>query len=125
MPLISLMYGSFLVLLFAMLSLNVSRVRGTFQVWAGDGGHEPLRKAIRVQGNMSEYVAVALLMLALCELCRGSSLVLHVFGGGFLLARLLQAGALLNIKGVSIAGGLLTYLTLSGLAGYGLVLRFM
>jgi uncharacterized protein len=125
MPFISLMYGSFLLLLFTVLSINVSRVRGTFQVWSGDGGHEPLRRAIRVQGNMSEYVGITLLSLALCELCGGRSFALHILGGGFLLARLLQVGALFDIKGVSVVGSALTYLTLLGLAGYGLLLRFM
>ena len=38
------------------LGVNVSRLRGKFNVFRGDGGHAELQGAIRAHGNSVEHV---------------------------------------------------------------------
>jgi hypothetical protein len=120
---ITALYGALNALLTVGLSMNVSRLRGKYQVFRGDGGHAELQSAIRAPGNNVEHVPLALLLLLIAELCGGSSVALHVFGGALLFARLAHSYGLMRASRVQVVGALLTLLVQVGLAGYALWLR--
>ncbi|MDY7225569.1 MAPEG family protein [Hyalangium rubrum] len=121
---VTALYGAFSALILVALGINVSRVRGKYKTFRGDGGHVELQGAIRAHGNATEHVPLMLILLLVAELCGGSSTVLHIFGGAVVVARLLHAGGLMgSIQAAQISGALGTYLIEAGLAIYALVLR--
>ncbi|HYO54573.1 MAPEG family protein [Archangium sp.] len=121
---VTALYGGLNALLAVGLAVNVSRVRGKYNVFRGDGGHAELQGAIRAHGNNSEHVPLGMMLLLIAELCGGSSTTLHVFGGAFLVARILHpVGLMKNIAPAQIAGALGSYLLQAALAVYVLWLR--
>jgi uncharacterized membrane protein YecN with MAPEG domain len=60
----------------------------------GDGGDGELLRRIRGHGNFAEYVPFILLMMAMLELTRHSTLLLHALGITLLVARVLHGVAL-------------------------------
>lgn len=120
---ITALYGALNTFLTVALAMNVSRLRGKYKVFRGDGGHAELLSAIRAHGNNVEHVPLALLLLLFAELCGGGSVTLHVFGGTLLFARLAHAYGLIQTSRVQVVGALLTTLVQVGLAGYALWLR--
>jgi hypothetical protein len=118
------LYGGLNALLTLALAVNVSRVRGKYNTFRGDGGHAELQSAIRAHGNNVEHVPLTILLLLIAELCGGNSMALHVLGGAFLVARILHpVGLMRNLSAVQIPGALGTYLIQAVLAGYTLWLR--
>lgn len=120
---VTALYGALNAFLTVGLSLNVSRVRGKYNVWRGDGGHVDLQNAIRAHGNNVEHVPLALFLLLVAELCGGGSTALHVFGGALLFARLAHAFGLILKSRIQVVGAVTTLLVMLGLAGYSLYLR--
>lgn len=120
---VTALYGALNAFLTAGLGVNVSRVRGKYKTFTGDGGHADLQAAIRAHGNNVEHVPLALILLLLAELCGGSSMALHVFGGTLLVARLLHAFGILKKSILQAVGALLTLVVHVGLAAYVLWLR--
>jgi uncharacterized membrane protein YecN with MAPEG domain len=120
---VTALYGALNTFLMVALGVNVSRVRGKYKVWRGDGGHAELLNAIRAHGNNVEHVPVALFLLLVAELCGGSPTALHVFGGALLLARLAHAFGLIKTSPIQVVGATTTLLVQVGLAGYVLYLR--
>jgi len=100
---ITAFYASLLALCFIALSFNVIRLRFKLKVGLGDGGEEPLIKAIRTHGNFSEYIPLALLLLAGFELSGADSLWLHILGSILFLSRVLHALGLSQSIGTSKA----------------------
>ncbi len=116
---ITALYASLLALIFLYLSFRVIGFRRRLKVGVGDGGEKALTKAIRVHGNFSEYVPLALILLGCYELSGANSLLVHLFGVTLLLGRLLHAVGLTKSIGVSkprFIGMILTFLTLLLLA---------
>lgn len=70
------------------LAIRVTRVRSSANVWLGDGGSEPLVARTRAHLNFVEYAPFVLILIALIELARGTSLWLWLIGVAFMLARL-------------------------------------
>lgn len=97
-------------ILLVALSLHVSLKRFAMNVVSGDGGDEVLRRRVRAQGNFTEYVPTALILLLLCE-ARGSGFALLVaIGASLVLGRALHAiGMLTGLLPPRAAGMLLTY----------------
>ena len=121
---VTALYGALTLLLVVGLGLNVSRLRGKYQVFRGDGGHKELALASRAHGNLVEHAPMIVLMLLIAELCGGNSTVLQIFGVALLVARLSHAlGFLTGRMLAGIAGATLTYAVELGLAIYVLVLR--
>jgi len=121
---VTALYGGLTALLTVGLAMNISRMRGKHNVLRGDGGIPELQGAIRAHGNAAEHVPLAILLLLLAELCGGSSLVLHVLGGAFLVARIIHPiGLIKQISAGQVVGAMGTYLTQIALAGYTLWLR--
>jgi len=112
-------YTGLLTLIFLLLSFNIIRLRWRLKVGVGDGGERALTKAIRVHGNFSEYVPLALIMLASYELSGADSLWLHLLGATLLLSRVLHAIGLSKSIGTSMprfVGMILTFSVLLTLA---------
>ena len=60
---ITALYAGLLALLLVLLALRVVRLRWKFRVGLGDGGERAMTRAIRVHGNATEHVPIALLLL--------------------------------------------------------------
>ena len=121
---VTALYGAINSLLILGLGVNVSRLRGKYNVFLGDGGHKDLAGAVRAHGNSVEHVPLILLLLLVAELCGGSSTVLHIFGGALVVSRLLHAvGFMRGVTAIQIPGASLTYLLEIALPIYVLILR--
>ena len=81
-------YASLLGLLYIGLSINIIRVRLSAKIGIGTSGNDLLAKRVRIHGNFSEYVPLALILLGCYEINGASALMLHILGGVLLLARL-------------------------------------
>ncbi len=86
-PIYAALCGLFLIFL----SARVIRQRRRSKVALGDAGKPEMQRAMRVQANFSEYVPLALLLLALAELQGLDAVILHALGLLLLLGRLLHA----------------------------------
>ncbi|WP_028767383.1 MAPEG family protein [Shewanella fidelis] len=121
MPLaISGLYISLTALLTVLLTYRVIKLRRTHKIGIGSAGNEALTIAQRVHGNLLENAPIALLLLVVAELNGSNSLMLHVFGGVWILARLLHAIGLTRGQGGyhigRFWGMILTWCVIVGLA---------
>lgn len=90
MPEIAIMYTGIVATLFAVLSTLVSIRRGQTNTPLGHGHDRGLELAIRRFGNLSEYGAMACLVLLLLELSGTPAAWLHAYGGALVGFRLLH-----------------------------------
>lgn len=112
MIVVSSLYASLNGLIYVALSINVIRKRWKFKQSLGDGGESILRKAIRVHGNFSEYVPLALVLLGFLELNQVQTIWLHIIGSSLTIGRILHAFGLSFFRGSSFprfAGMSLTF----------------
>lgn len=86
------LYAGSLTLWYLVLSFGVIGRRRA-GVLPGNGGDKMMQRAIRGHGNFSEYVPLALVLLAVLEINGASILVLHSLGAALLAARLLHGYA--------------------------------
>ena len=117
------LYIGLAALLLLYLSVQVSMVRRRYKVGLGDGGHEELLRAIRVQGNFIEYVPIALLLIVAADLVGHEKWTVHAMGIALLVGRVCHAYGLARDSGESVGrliGTSLTYLVL--LAGAALAI---
>jgi hypothetical protein len=89
-PIITATYTAVLALLYAVLSLQVVRLRRKNRVSFGDGGNTALRSAIRAHGHFGEYVPITLLMAAFLEASGLAAMWMNALLGPLLIARLLH-----------------------------------
>ena len=114
------LYIALNLLLLPVLMYRVGQVRMKEKVSLGDGNNPALIARIRAHGNYAETAPFALIGLIALGMLQAHPIVLHIFGAGFLLSRILhahgmaQAGA--NGKG-RMFGTILTLLTFVGTAG--------
>ncbi len=116
---ITAIYASLAGLLLLVLSFRVVRSRRKLSVGLGDGGQESLLRAQRAQANFTEYVPIALILLAVAESQVLTGWLLHTAGAVLLLARLLHAWGLSQSSGRSFGrywGTLLTWLVILALS---------
>ena len=116
---ITALYASLLALLFIALSVNIIRLRFKLKVGVGDGGESTLTKAIRVHGNFSEYIPLALFLLGSYELSGANTLWLHIAGATLFVGRIFHALGLSKSIGTSApraVGTVATFLILLILA---------
>ncbi|MBL4910722.1 MAG: MAPEG family protein [Alteromonadaceae bacterium] len=121
------LYTSILALFLIALAFNIIKLRFKFQVGLGDGGEQPLIKAIRIHGNFIEYMPLALILLASYELNGGNELYLHIIGIVLVTGRVLHAMGLSKTVGASLPrqiGMLSTFIVLFVLAVLN-ILKFM
>lgn len=84
------LYAACIAILMAGLSVWTGVMRGKTNVALGDGGVPAMSLAIRRFGNLSEYAAMALLLLLLMELRGVEARYLHAFGVTLVLLRILH-----------------------------------
>ncbi|MEZ5774637.1 MAG: MAPEG family protein [Hyphomicrobiaceae bacterium] len=80
-----------LAIIYVVLAFRVIRMRYALRVGVGDKGDRVLQRRIRVHANFSEYVPIALILMALLELAGVSRLLLAVLAVALLLGRLSHA----------------------------------
>lgn len=90
MPSVTGFYLAILALIYAVLALQVARLRRNNLVLFGDADNRSLRTAIRVHANFIEYVPIIALLVALLEMSGTPASRVHLLMGGLLLARLLH-----------------------------------
>ena len=90
-PTIVPIYAAIFALMLVALSLFVAKTRGDVRVAIGDGGNIVLRRRIRVQGNFTEYVPMALILFLFVELQGWPHWLVHGLCLVLLAARLLHA----------------------------------
>ncbi|MEM1228911.1 MAG: MAPEG family protein [Pseudomonadota bacterium] len=91
---VSPIYVAALALLMVVLSTGVALQRGRTNTALGDGGDRRLALAVRRFGNLSEYAAMAALLLVVMELAGVSKTWLHGYGIALLALRVLHPFAL-------------------------------
>jgi len=98
---ITALYAGVLALLLVVLALRVVRLRWKFRVGLGDGGEKAMIRAIRIHGNATEHVPIALLLLLVAELNQTGPTLLHACGAVLVVARVLHALGLGKSAGAS------------------------
>jgi uncharacterized membrane protein YecN with MAPEG domain len=124
---ITALYGSLAALVSLALALNVSRVRRKLGVSLGDKNLPEMIRAVRAHANNAEYTPLFIVMLLVNELAHGSSRILHVLGGAFVVARVLHAWGMFVSGGPSLprlSGTTINHIVLVALAVQALRLRF-
>lgn len=118
MPTVTLFYAGILGLISIALAFRPGTMRGKVGVSVGDGGNPELLLAMRRHANFTEFVPMAVILLALLELNGLSLLAIHIFGGVLVAARILHATGL-KLDDMSTPGRAL------GAGGTALVTVFM
>lgn len=95
------LYAGLLGLLYIALSTLVIRGRWKFKTGIGTGGNKEMARLVRVHGNFSEYVPLALLLMCLVEIGGASNMTLHIIGGMLFIGRLAHAYGLYSHAGTS------------------------
>ena len=91
LPTIVPIYAAIFAVMLVVLSLRVAKTRGDVKVAIGDGGNVVLRRAIRVQGNFTEYVPMALILFTFIEMQGWPRWLVHGLCLVLLAARLVHA----------------------------------
>jgi uncharacterized protein len=89
-PSITAFYLAILALIYAVLALQVARLRRDNLVLFGDADNGRLRTAIRVHANFIEYVPIITLLVALLEMSGMAASRVHLLMAALLVARLLH-----------------------------------
>ena len=96
------LYAALCALVVLALAMRVIVLRWSTKTGIGDGGDRRLAKAIRVHGNATEYVPLALILMLIAELGGASGELLNGCGIALVLARLAHAYGLSRSAGASI-----------------------
>lgn len=113
------LYAGLNLLLMIFLAINVTRHRRRTAISLGTGADDALEQAFRAQANCLENAVPGILALALLALAGSGLIIVHVFGAGLTIGRVLHAQGLLSKPGRSFgrfAGTLMTWLSLLGMA---------
>ena len=115
-------YAALLGILLFVLSIRVIGLRGNpaFAFIAHDKGDEELlQRAIRAQGNLTEYLPTMLILLFLLETLGTESQKLHALAGTFLVGRIMHGACMGFMKSnmpLRVGGTALTLLPLAAAA---------
>lgn len=123
---VTLTYAAIAALLNVWLGWRVGQVRIRDKVLTGDGGNQALICRMRAHANYTEYTPFVLVLLALIELARGSTIVLWAIGAVYMLARIAHAFGMdadYPSKGRQV-GVIVTLLTLVVLAAWAIWIVF-
>jgi uncharacterized membrane protein YecN with MAPEG domain len=129
LPSVTGLYLGLLALIYAVLALEVARLRRGNRVLFGDGENVRLRSAIRAHANFIEYVPIIALLVAMLEMSGSSIVRVHLLMGALLLARLLHPLGMYSkpgtwqfsagrVGGIMITIGVLIAAALSALARF-------
>lgn len=90
-PTIVPVYAAIFAVMLVFLSVRVARMRGEVRVAIGDGRNKLLQRRIRVQGNFTEYVPMALILFTFVEMQGWPRWLVHGLCVILLAARLVHA----------------------------------
>jgi uncharacterized membrane protein YecN with MAPEG domain len=117
MPIVNItaLYAAALALILIVLSVRVIAVRRRLRIAVGDGGDDMLARRIRAQGNFTEYVPLALILMLSSEVAGAPAWMLHALGVALVVGRATHAWSLSahSIPGRTI-GMTLTFIVLVG-----------
>jgi uncharacterized membrane protein YecN with MAPEG domain len=91
-------YAAVLAAMFVVVSIRVIALRRSSKLPLGFQGDIALERRVRVQGNFSEYVPLALLLMAFVELRGSAPWLLHAMGVVLVAGRLSHAYGVSQIK---------------------------
>ncbi len=114
------LYAGLNLLILGLLSLPIGLNRNRKKISLGDGGDGQMNALIRAHGNAAEWIPAALTGLVLLALTGTDTLVIHVLGLLFTLARAAHAYAFLSgqVNGPGrVFGAALTLLIYIAMAG--------
>ena len=115
------LYSALNIILLIVLSYLVAGKRRKNSIGIGDAGNEALQRAIRVQGNFTEYVPLALIGLLMMASLGAAPYWMHITGAMLTLGRVLHAFGLSKNSGAStqrVVGMILTWGALLIAAAY-------
>lgn len=118
-PKVTAIFIALHALLLLFLAFRVVAVRRGMRIGIGDGAQDAVQRRIRVHGNATEYVPMALLQLLALELLGLGAVWLYAAGGTLFVARCLHAMGLSGSSGTSsgrFVGTLLTWLVMIAMA---------
>ena len=101
MPMITLLYAGLLGLMSIAISFKAGSLRGKTGISIGDGGNQDLLLAMRRHANFTEYVPIALVLIALLEANGVSSTAIHAMGAALVITRASHA---MGLKADTIQG---------------------
>ena len=107
------------------LALRIGQIRRREGIAVGDGGNEQLCARMRAQSNFTEYTPIILVLIALIELGKGTTLGLWAVAALYMFGRVLHA---LGMDGWMIGrriGIAITMLTMIGLGAYAVALALI
>ncbi len=118
------LYAAIAALMLVFVSARVIGQRRSQKVSVGTGGNPGVERAMRVQGNFTEYVPLTLILLGLAELNGLQGIWVHALGATMIFARMLhfigfssENGPMLGrVVGMLITFGVLV--VLSGVVGF-------
>lgn len=112
---ISSIYAGLCGLLLLTLAYRVVQIRRTHKIGIGLGENRTLERRVRIHANATEYVPIALILLALVEAAQAPAVALHAAGAGLVAARVLHAYGMSHSAGASFGrfyGVLLTWIVI-------------
>jgi uncharacterized membrane protein YecN with MAPEG domain len=125
-PVITALYGALNAIFNIFLANNVSTKRRVHKVGLGEGSDPSMLVAIRAHANNAEFVPLAIVIMLLLEMCGADRVVLHIYGGVLLAARIAhwiglprKSPNVFRFSGVAA-----TWVLIVGGAAYLLFLRF-
>jgi len=108
------------------LAIRASMVRVKGKVLFGDGGNPQMLQRMRAHANFTEYAPAILILMALIEFARGSSIWLWAAGAAFIVARLAHVIGM-DRSGSNLfrmVGALGTWIVLLGLSVWALAIGY-
>jgi len=116
------LYAGINLIILPILMFRVGQVRNSTKTSLGNGEDFQLLSRIRAHGNFAETTPFALLGLLVISMLAGvPAWLMHVFGGGFTLGRILHAHGMAKANALGkgrIVGTLLSVLTFFVMGGY-------
>lgn len=88
---VTAIYAALAALFLVVLSYRVIRLRWSERIGLGDGRNRTLQRAMRVHANFTEYVPLALILMALAEMQGVPIWVIHLLGLTVLAGRMIHA----------------------------------
>lgn len=102
MPLeVTAIYAALLGLMLLALKFRVIAARRRHLVDVLDGGERDVTRRMRVHGNFTEHVPMAVILIAVLEMNGAQALHLHFLGAGLVISRVLHAHGLETTPGKS------------------------
>ena len=83
-------YVALTAILMVVLGMRVALSRPKYKVSLGDGGNDQMNVILRGFGNLIEYAPIVLLLLLMMEMKGISQEMLHLYGGLFILFRIVH-----------------------------------